>query len=127
MKLRSFIPAFLWFIITFILLTLPGSDLPQSDFFDLIYFDKWVHIGMFSLLTILWSYPFLKAGRTDKKIFVLISLCGVLYGVIMEFVQKFFAYERSFDFFDMVADGIGCMVALLLLLLLMKRYQAGKK
>jgi VanZ family protein len=128
MKIKLFIPAVLWLVLTFILLTIPGPDLPKSDFFDLIYFDKWVHVGMFGLLIVLWAYPFLNAGRTDKKIFILISVCGFLYGVIMEFVQKFFAFERSLDFFDMLADGIGCLGAFLLIIIaIKKRYRGYKK
>ena len=108
----SFLPALLWLIITFILLVLPGSDLPRSPIFDLIYFDKWVHIGMFGILTILWGYPFFKTNFASANLFTIIAVCTILYGVIMEFIQKFFASERSFDLFDILADATGCLIAL---------------
>jgi VanZ family protein len=110
-KIFSFTPAVLWLIITFILLTLPGSDIPKSDFFDLVYFDKWVHTGMFGLLMILWSYPFIKTENATQKKMLLISVLIIIYGILMEFVQKYFAVERDFDVFDMIADSIGVLVA----------------
>ena len=36
----AFIPAIAWFITSFILLTLPGSDIPKYNFLEKIYFDK---------------------------------------------------------------------------------------
>jgi VanZ family protein len=30
--------------------------------------------------------------------------------VAMEYVQKYIAFERDFDYFDMVADGVGCII-----------------
>ena len=111
-KILSFIPATLWTIISFTLLVLPGSDIPKANFLDLIYFDKWVHIGMFGLLTILWCYPFFKTPITSSTIlFLRITVIVIIYGIVMEFVQKFFAIERSFDIMDMAADASGALIA----------------
>ena len=100
---------------TFVLLVLPGSDIPKASFFDLIYFDKWVHIGMFGILMLLWSYPFFKTNIASVYPFIIIAACVILYGIIMEFVQKFFAFDRSFDLFDILADSVGCLLAFWLL------------
>ena len=111
-KIISFLPAFLWLIITFILLVLPGSDIPEAPLFNIVYFDKWVHIGLFGVLMLLWGYPFFKTNIGSIYPFIIIAICVISYGVIMEFVQKFFVFERSFDFFDMLADSAGCLLAL---------------
>jgi len=100
---------------------MPGSDVPSVPFFDLIYFDKWVHIGMFAILTFLWSFPFLKTASTSPKLLVAIVLCSILYGVLMEYVQKYFAFERDFDILDMLADTVGSVFALIWLLYLLNR------
>ena len=34
---------------------------------------------------------------------------GCLYGIAMEFVQKYFIPLRSFDLMDILADGVGCI------------------
>ena len=124
-KAISFLPAFLLLIISFVLLILPGSDIPKSDIFELLHFDKWVHIGMFGLLTILWCYPLLKAGIATKIIFFLIAAAVTLYGVAMEFVQEFFAVGRSFDSMDILADTIGAVLAFYWMILQLKKYKSG--
>lgn len=87
---------------------MPGQDLPGSSFLEEIYFDKWVHTGLFAGLVFLTAYPFTKAKRSTKKLLIKISILFIIYGVSVEFIQKYFASERSFDITDMIADTIGC-------------------
>ena len=105
----SFIPGVIWTIMIFILLIMPGSDIPSNDFFELIYFDKWVHIGLFGGLTFLTAYPFIKAGRLTKELLIKIGISFIMYGILIEFIQKYFASDRSFDITDMIADAVGCL------------------
>jgi VanZ like family len=113
----SFIPAIIWLIITSILLTLPGSSLPQNDWLskwlDKIWFDKWVHIGLFAIMVFLWCWAMLSKYSTTERlkfIFVRLSIIWFTYGVGMEFVQKYFIPDRSFDVKDIMADAAGCLV-----------------
>jgi hypothetical protein len=114
LKLRFvlFIPAIIWFLITTVLLIMPGSDLPKASFLDEIYFDKWVHIGLFGGLTFLTAYPFIKGNIATRKLLIKIGTTFIIYGILMEFVQKYFASERSFDIFDMAADATGCFIGI---------------
>ena len=59
MKIKPvyFIPAIIWFIIANILFLMPGSDVPHISFLDEIYFDKWVHAGLFCGLIFLQLIP----------------------------------------------------------------------
>ena len=111
MKLKavSFIPVIIWFILANILLLLPGKDIPDVSFLDEIYFDKWVHIGLFGGLTFLTAYPFIKAGRLTKELLIKIGISFIMYGILIEFIQKYFASDRSFDITDMIADAVGCL------------------
>jgi len=64
------------------------------------------------ILVILWSmaYSHKKNTQIDKrKIFFKIMVVGCLYGIAMEFVQKYFIPFRSFDLGDIIADAIGCV------------------
>jgi VanZ family protein len=36
-------------------------------------------------------------------------ITGIVYGIAMEIVQKYFIPFRSFDLMDILADGIGCV------------------
>jgi len=114
----TFFAAIAWFITSIILLTLPGTSFPQEDWLDKIWFDKWVHIGMFALLVVLWclAMRFYKADKTSTyfiRIFRTIAIIFVAYGIIMEFIQKEFVPLRSFDSGDIVADVVGCAVGLI--------------
>ncbi|MEP6465434.1 MAG: VanZ family protein [Parafilimonas sp.] len=112
MKIKplQFIPAIIWFIIANILFLMPGNDVPVVSFLDEIYFDKWVHAGLFCGLTFLTAYPFLKAGNFSKKMLIIISIAYALYGVAIEFMQKYIAIQRDFDVHDMLADAVGCAI-----------------
>jgi VanZ family protein len=100
-----------WLIISTILLTLPGTDFPKEDWLDKIWFDKWVHIGMFSLLTWLWCCAF--PEKNGITFYLLGSSC-LLYGIIIEFVQRYFIVNRSFDIGDIIADAAGVTMGLLI-------------
>ncbi|HEX7755761.1 MAG TPA: VanZ family protein [Niabella sp.] len=109
--------ALIYFIITVVLLTLPGSAFPKERFLDKIFFDKWVHIGLFTILVFLWNFWLIKKknsapGLTSK--FIVVSILALAYGIAMEFVQKYWVPHRSFDVTDMVADGVGCLIGLFL-------------
>jgi len=109
----SFIPAIVWLIISTILLTLPGSDLPEKDWMGKIWLDKWIHIGMFGIMVVLWCRGMLmKEYEIPKirKIFLCLGIGWLLYGIGMEFVQKYFIPNRSFDTGDILADAAGCTV-----------------
>jgi VanZ family protein len=115
LKFISFFPAILWLMLSVYLLTLPGSNIPHEDWFDKIQLDKWVHIAMFFILCFLFDYPFKKSEITTaskKRWFIMISIFAILYGVAMEFVQKYWIPMRSCDVWDMVADSIGSLAAL---------------
>jgi VanZ family protein len=112
----SLIPAIAWFIISVILLTLPGSSFPKEDWLDKIWFDKWVHIGMFSILVTLWCWAMLKKNLDAARLrtlFIWIGLLGLAYGTGMEFVQKYLIPNRSFDLGDIIADAVGCTLGVL--------------
>lgn len=112
----SFTLAIIWFIISTILLTLPGSDIPKAGWLDKIHFDKIVHIGMFALLSLLWCFALLKKTSDKKKLrqwFLSVTVIWIVYGIAMEFVQRYFIPGRSFDINDMIADAAGAIAGLI--------------
>ncbi len=115
-KKFPFLPAIVFFIITVVLLTIPGDQFPKSHFFDIVYFDKWVHISMFGILCFLFSFPIkeLQLSKSQKRNwFLVITLLGIVYGTLMEFVQKYWIPFRSFDLLDIAADSVGCLMSLI--------------
>jgi VanZ family protein len=106
---------------TTVLLCLPGSALPKQNWFDKIWLDKWIHLGLFAVMVVLWCRAI--TGPENKNInnFLQITFYVFLYGVVMEFVQKNFIPNRSFDMGDIVSDLIGSTVGLFIVMRLYKK------
>ncbi|SJZ32981.1 VanZ like family protein [Sediminibacterium ginsengisoli] len=116
MKAVRFIPAIAWFVISAVLFCLPGSLIPsQSWFYEHIpQMDKIVHVTIFTLLGITLAYPVKKSSvshRNRVKWFLFVAIMGILYGTAVEFVQRAWIANRSFDVYDIAADTIGCLLA----------------
>jgi VanZ family protein len=111
-----FFPAIGWIILSTVLLTLPGSVFPKENWLDLIWFDKWVHIGMFAIMAFLWCWGIYKKGTNRKNRLLSFILSGIIclaYGIVMEFVQKNYIPNRSFDVGDIIADGVGSLAGII--------------
>ncbi len=107
---RFLLPALAWFVLITVLLTIPGNNLPSEDWLDKIYFDKWVHIGLFSILSFLlcwWWYKSQRPVASWRRAFIYSIFACIIYGISMEFVQKYLVSNRSFDVYDIVADSVG--------------------
>jgi len=100
----------IWFLVVTILLCLPGSTLPKENWLDNIWFDKWVHIFLFAMLAWLFCSSFKNFSGKKLRLFLAIVIACLFYGIVMEFVQKYFIPGRSFDSGDILADGIGSLM-----------------
>lgn len=113
-KLKKFIPGIAWFFIVLILMCLPGEDLPPTDWLHIDFLDKWLHIMVFGLLVFLFCWPFNASSFSSaqrKYYFIKIAIAVSLWGLTVEFIQKYYIPGRSFDWVDWVADSIGALTA----------------
>ena len=114
-NLKKFLPGIAWFFLVLILICLPGDDLPKvGDWMSAIYFDKWVHVGLFSILAFLFMIPFCNSDipLTIKWSFIIkIAISVSIWALTTEFIQKFFIPGRSFDLLDWAADSVGVILA----------------
>lgn len=111
---KKFIPGIAWFFILLFLMCLPGSDVPSVGWLDKIYFDKWVHIGVFALLVTLFCWPFYRSDYSNQQriiLFIKIAIAASIWGIATEFIQKFFVPGREFDIYDWIADTVGAVIA----------------
>jgi len=107
------------FVLIFILLSMPSSGEPGkgwvSYILDLPFADKVIHVGLFGSLAIaifshFEQYSNISFRSTRTKALSLI-VC-ILFGIGMEFYQKYFVPSRGFEVADMLADAIGAILAL---------------
>jgi VanZ family protein len=98
-----------WLVMMCILFFLPGSAFPKEDWFSAVYFDKWVHIGLFAVLLFLWRSSFYWDVKNYN--FILLTM-ALLYGLMVEIIQKEWIPNRDFDLFDVAADMAGSFLGL---------------
>ena len=114
---KKFIPGIAWFFLVTFLLCLPGSDIPTvGGWANEIYFDKWVHIGLFTVLAFLFMRPAVRSSWATKQKWhycIKIAIAASLWGITSEVIQKYFIPGRTFDLFDWAADSLGALIALL--------------
>ena len=87
---------------------------PPSIDIELILFDKLLHFLMF-FFTMMWFMYI-----TKKWLVAAVSL--ILLGLVLEWIQMNYIINRSFDWFDWIADGIGVVICFLLLSVLVDKY-----
>lgn len=109
--------AALWAIVIMVVSVIPSADLPSLSIWEP---DKVMHASVYAILTLLVYFALIKLRPYRKrKNIVAAGLC-ILYGSIIEIIQRLLP-TRSFDLLDALANSIGCMLALLVILLISRR------
>ena len=103
-----------WTALTIFLLCLPGSAIPSAVVFSTEGIDKVVHAILFGGIVLLWAFS-LYFRRNEKtkwqQIIVALTLFSVGLGIGLEFLQRYYIPNRSFDGNDIIADSAGAVVA----------------
>jgi VanZ family protein len=107
--------AMLWALIILILCGMPGKDIPHISFLELLSFDKFVHAGIFFVLTLLTVRGFLMQTKYDalknSPKLIAATIC-IAYGGALEIMQGTICEGRSTDIFDFIANSVGCMLGI---------------
>ena len=121
--IRYYLPAMGWIVLILFLCTLPGSAIPSASIFDKLHVDKIVHFVLFGGTVLLLAYGYYKQ-RNAISWLALFSLAAVvtLYGLAIEFIQKYLVPNRSFDMYDLLADGLGALAGALVFSWIGKRF-----
>ena len=96
---------------------------------QLSFGDKLVHAFFYFVLTIL-GYLYLNNDHkkfTGKLALKISALFSFIYGMIIEALQHILPYKRSADWLDVVANGIGTLIAFIAILYLFDKNKALKK
>ena len=115
-RIIKFVPGIAWFFIALVLLCMPSDNIPEVNWLDKIFFDKWVHFGVFGLLALLFMLPVAFApmdSREKLHYFIRVALATSVWGLSTEFIQKYMVTGRSFDLWDWAADSLGALAALI--------------
>ncbi|MBK9330498.1 MAG: VanZ family protein [Sphingobacteriales bacterium] len=111
--LYNYLPAVLWSAFIFFLCFIPGSTLPKEDWLDKIHFDKIVHVILYLILFLLIIHAFKQQSVKPSHLVAAAFLC-LTQGVIIEYIQgTAFIRDRSFDLWDIAANGLGVLTGIL--------------
>ena len=100
-------------LFTTTILLMPGSEIPQIK---IAFIDKITHVFIHVFLSFIWlAYAFSwdKYPVSVKKVSVVLLAC-FSYGIVIEVVQLLFIPTRSYDAFDIIANGFGSVIGLLI-------------
>jgi len=97
----------LWAVVVFGLHAMSSKSFPKISFWENLGPDKIVHAFMFFVATSLAVF-----SGWGKSKSAAVWICA---GVFLEYYQFYFTTDRSFDWFDVVADATGVFIALLIL------------
>jgi len=86
--------------------------------------DKIIHVLFYIILCLSWLFYF-KSHKKLKTKFI-VALGVLIYGIIIEVLQSDFTTYRTGSFFDVLANSIGIMIALLVFEKLYKFFQIRK-
>lgn len=103
------LPPLAWMLLILILIGLPGYRFPNNE---LLSTDKFIHFGLFAVLSLLWMQAFHKQNaipmlRFDAGYYVL--LIGILFSGITEILQGIVFIQRSADIMDYLSNCAGVL------------------
>lgn len=111
---KLFIPI-AWTVFIQVLLCLPGSTLPNTEgILNIPNLDKIAHVIIFGTLVGLWCFYFYLRNSLSqqlKSIFFSVFLLASFNGIIIEYIQKYYIPNRSFDQGDIIADILSAAIA----------------
>jgi hypothetical protein len=83
------------------------------EFSSLLRIDKIAHLFLFGTETYLIAIASKKStvSKSNFRIIFLAFVIGAVFGVIIEILQATVFPNRSFDYMDMIANTIGCLLA----------------
>ena len=116
LKRASLLLAILWSLISIYLFLSSSSSLSIN--IDVKNGDKYFHAAFHAFFVILWYLGLKTRALQDPIKKLLIPLVGIsiFYGISIEIAQYAFTKSRSADFFDILANCSGALIAFVLLL-----------
>ncbi|MFN4248959.1 MAG: VanZ family protein [Flavipsychrobacter sp.] len=100
--------AILWTLLIFFLCFIPGKDLPHLN---IPLVDKWTHMVLFGVFTILWHNT---ARSNSMGLKLILFIAATFLGWLVEYVQGHYVQGRSQDNMDTLADAVGGLIGIIL-------------
>ena len=91
--------------------------------------DKIFHFSAYFVLSFLWIWYVFKAVKNARFISIkkIVSLLVIIFGIFIEVLQESLTSYRTFDYWDILANSAGVMVAYWVSTYLMRPEKQEKK
>jgi len=116
-NIKKLVPAIVWAFFILILCLMPGKDLPQTSIWQ---FDKMVHFSFYCLLFFLLNRSL---SRSNINLLAVLLIICFIYGLSIECMQGAWLKDRYFDIYDAIANGVGALACMMLVLFINKHKQ----
>ncbi len=106
----------IWAIFILVLCGMPGNQVNKVKFIEIPHFDKFVHFFLYFTFTLLLISENNKQKHYRKVTVDAILIAATIslsYGAIIEILQKFLFINRGADIWDMIANTLGFLVAVI--------------
>lgn len=110
--MQKYIKTLFWFLVINYISLIPAEEIPHSKLFDIPYFDKIVHFGIYFIFSIFLASLFKKLAINKLKTVIIIIVLNVFIGGTIEYLQDILPLNRSGSYLDFFADILGCVTAL---------------
>ena len=109
---KYYFPAFLWFVFILFATLSSTSTLEVLNWKNFFSYDKPIHMLLFGTQAYLVIRGADKNALTiNSKLNLVVCLLTALFGASIEYLQILLTSSRSFDYFDMLANAIGALIA----------------
>ena len=104
------------FSVLVLLIYLHFMQAPSINLINLNQVDKLAHVLMF-FLTMMWFMYV-----TPKPYQLLVGVSLIVFGLVLEYIQMNFVPDRTFEWFDWIADGIGVVLCFFIVRVLTDKF-----
>ena len=112
--------ALLWTIGITVACLVDMSDVPAANVENI---DKLAHLSFYAVFAILWFLYLENRIESTPKLFLIVFMLAVIFGVFIEFCQSTFTANRQADVNDAIANTIGATIGLLLMAIYTKKFK----
>lgn len=114
MAIKNFRLTALVAFVILVLSAIPGGMMPTLSFKA---GDKWGHFFAYGILSLVmlteYAHHLRWSSKTGRWLISIVLIC-IGYGIMLEFLQGYLFYKRSFDVADMLANTIGVVLGTIL-------------
>lgn len=105
-----------WGSIILVLSLISGNTVNKMSIFQIPNFDKILHASFYAVFALLLAWDILGFKNKNSRFVISIITMMILlvYGGIIELLQKYLSRTRNADFFDLLANFVGISIGIVL-------------